>query len=342
MIADERIVLAPVIRPVYHPYTDQPDSGIEVLVYAYEEAFGEKVRALGERTRPRDLYDVINLFRNEESRPTASVLLDVISQKCEFKNIPVPELVDLESHRSDLESSWEAMLGHQLPALPPFDNFWLELKSFFDWLHKGVKPSSPEAYVLARGETTIRERSLRLPLSLSGQVHMEVIRFAAANRLCVDLDYVRLDGKRSIRRIEPYSLRRTSSGDIVLHAFNTDKNEHRSYRIERIKGAHITNQIYIPRYKVELPPQGELRVEPSTAKNTRIYNSSMFNLSQRRLSSHKSRRTRSKSGPTYIYECSYCGKKFRRKKMNPRLNTHLDKSGYACSGRYGNYVGIHH
>ena len=47
--------------------------------YAYEEAFGEKLRALGERTRPRDLYDVVNLYRHTDTRPTAAVLLDVPS-----------------------------------------------------------------------------------------------------------------------------------------------------------------------------------------------------------------------------------------------------------------------
>lgn len=64
LTADERLVLPPVRVPMFHPYSDAPEGGILVLSYAYEEAFGEKVRALAERTRPRDLYDVINLYRN--------------------------------------------------------------------------------------------------------------------------------------------------------------------------------------------------------------------------------------------------------------------------------------
>jgi len=66
LTADERLVLAPVRVPIFHPYSDAPEGGITVLSYAYEEAFGEKVRALAERTRPRDLYDVVNLYRNME------------------------------------------------------------------------------------------------------------------------------------------------------------------------------------------------------------------------------------------------------------------------------------
>ncbi len=78
LTADERIVLPPVRVPIFHPYSDCPDEGIEVMAYSYEEAFAEKTRALAERTRPRDLYDVINLYRNTVARPSAFVLLDVL------------------------------------------------------------------------------------------------------------------------------------------------------------------------------------------------------------------------------------------------------------------------
>ena len=61
MTADEHLALAPIRVPIYHPYSDEPEDGIHVTAYAYEEVFAEKVRALAERTRPRDLYDVVNL-----------------------------------------------------------------------------------------------------------------------------------------------------------------------------------------------------------------------------------------------------------------------------------------
>src|SRR5262245_30650103 len=107
--------MAPVRVPIFHPYSDAPAGGITVLAYAYVEAFGEKIRALAERTRPRDLYDVVHLYRNEEARPSPAVLKDVLSQKCAFKGIKVPRLKDLDDHRTDLEGAWQSMLGHQLP-----------------------------------------------------------------------------------------------------------------------------------------------------------------------------------------------------------------------------------
>ena len=77
LTADEKLVLAPVRREVFHPYSDRPEDGLWINAYSYEEAFGEKIRALGERTRPRDLYDVVNLYRHGESRPPSTVLRNV-------------------------------------------------------------------------------------------------------------------------------------------------------------------------------------------------------------------------------------------------------------------------
>jgi predicted nucleotidyltransferase component of viral defense system len=111
LTADERLVLPSVRREVFHPYSDKPEGGIWANCYAYEEAFGEKLRALGERTRPRDLYDVVNLYRHTDSRPKAAVLLDVLRQKCDYKSIPVPTFASLTPHRQALEAMWSDMLA---------------------------------------------------------------------------------------------------------------------------------------------------------------------------------------------------------------------------------------
>ena len=84
---------------------------------------------------------------------------------------------------------------------------------------------------------------------------LEIIRFAAANHLCVDLTY---DG--SVRRIEPYSLRQTAEGYFVLHAIRSNSGEHRSYRVDRMQGATVTSQVFAPRYAVELTSTGPLTV----------------------------------------------------------------------------------
>ncbi len=267
MTADEHLALAPIRVPIYHPYSDEPEDGIHVTAYAYEEVFAEKVRALAERTRPRDLYDVVNLYRNSDARPSPAVLLDVLRQKCEFKGIPTPlSRVDLEPHRQVLGGAWEHMLRHQLPALPPLQDFWGALPEFFAWLKTGVVREVPAAYQIAAGETVLRARTLRLSVSRNAHAFLEVIRFAAANRLCVDLLY-----KHETRRIEPYSLRSNKDGNIILHAYDTRKRGHRSYRVDRIQGARATGETFVPRYAVELSASGPLGIQPAATTGTQHY-----------------------------------------------------------------------
>ncbi len=342
LTADERLVLPPVRVPIYHPYSDEPDGGLEIQAYAYEEAFGEKVRALAERTRPRDLYDVINLYRNTEARPSASVLLDVLKQKCDFKGIPIPKAADLDPFRGELEAGWEHMLRHQLPALPPVESFWDVLPEFFGWLEGGRAPEIPTSYTAAPGETIVRERTLRLAVRPALRSHLEVIRFAASNRLCVDLDY---QGSR--RRIEPYSLRRTKDNNIILHAWSVDKNAHRSYRLDRIQGAQITSQVFVPRYAVELTPSGPVLIPPTQRSSSSSTGAAYggFGLGAPRTPKRQKRRKASRrvgtlrsSGPTYVYECAYCHKKFRRKKQSNTLNKHKTPNGWPCPGRTGHLV----
>ena len=92
-------------------------------------------------------------------------------------------------------------------------------------------------------------------------VPLEKIRFAAANRLCVNLFY-----KGSSRLIEPYSLRRSRVGDYLLFAIKHNTNESRSYRVDRIQGAEVTNTSFIPKYAVELTPTGPISA-PALTRN---------------------------------------------------------------------------
>lgn len=85
LTSKERLVLAPQKRPVHHPYSDRPAAGIHVLSYCFEEVFAEKLRALAQRERPRDSYDVVHLFRHDEIRPDRVLLLRTLQQKCDFK-----------------------------------------------------------------------------------------------------------------------------------------------------------------------------------------------------------------------------------------------------------------
>src|SRR2546429_93150 len=319
LTADERLILPSVRREVFHPYSDRPEGGIWANCYAYEEAFGEKLRALGERTRPRDLYDVVNLYRHTDSRPSATVLLDVLRQKCAYKAIAVPTFQVLVPHRPALEGMWSDMLPHHLLVLPPLNDFWDALPEIFNWMMSGA-PVLQRAFIQRGiGEVPVRTRLLPMNIPLRSRSDLEIIRFAAANYLCVDLAY---DG--SVRRIEPYSLRQTAEGNFVLHAIRSDSGDHRSYRVDRMQRATVTSQVFTPRYAVELTSTGPLAAAPSTAMP--------------RIASTRRAARAKRQGPTYIYRCTVCRKTFNRKTMDGTLNPHKNPRGYPCPGRYGVYV----
>ena len=107
--------------------------------------FAEKLRALGQRTRPRDLYDVVNLYRKAELHDARDTVTVVLERKCAYKNVPVPTLAAVATAEkiSDLRADWEAMLAHQLPVLPPIGEFIDALEGLFAWLG-GAEPARLE------------------------------------------------------------------------------------------------------------------------------------------------------------------------------------------------------
>jgi predicted nucleotidyltransferase component of viral defense system len=337
LTSQEVLVLDPVIRDVHHPYSDRPGQGMRAKCYSFEEVFAEKIRALAERLRPRDLYDVVHLYRHDELRPDRAIVLSTLEKKCEFKGIAVPtfELIEGKPERVELEAEWENMLGHQLHELPPFQQFWQELPDVFKWLHSVVE--KPMRAVMPSLGRSINEawRPPAMAQAWHTSTPLEIIRFAAANRLCVDLDYIDEQGNRGKRLIEPYSLRQTQEGNLLLYAVKHQTGEDRSYRVDRTQGAQVTKQSFVPRYAVELTPSGPISAPPTARRSSGF---STPEIRHSRTSRRSSGGGFSGFGPTYVIECTYCGKRFNRKQNTTRLNPHKDKSGYPCHGRTGYMV----
>lgn len=315
--ASERVIRSTVLRPIAHPYPDDLPEPRLVRCYAFEEIFAEKIRAMGERGRPRDLYDVINLFRRSDLRGEPADIHNLLVQKCHAKGVPVPTLAAIESSatRTELESEWANMLAHQLPALPPLDDFWEELPRLFAWLEGAlVEAELPTVAVTAVPELEIGWAPSPTIATWGAGVPLETIRFAAANLLCIELGY---NGSRRV--IEPYSLRRTRAGHLLLYAVRADSREPRAYRVDRIESVRVTTRTYRPVYRVELSASGSLRAPE---------------LSRPRQPGAPRQRTRSvRHGLVYVVQCPYCHKTFKRKHAGAtRLNEHKDTSGRRCPG----------
>lgn len=247
----EAIVLPTDRRSIAHAYDDVLPPPAAVQCYAFEEVFAEKLRALGQRCLPRDLYDVITLVRRDELRTQHAAVRDALARKCAARGVPVPTLSAMQSSplRVELEAEWKNMLGHQLPALPDFQAFWDALPELFAWLDGTPAPAL--ALLPVRSDVnrawvappTIRLWPTGAPL--------ELVRFAGRNRLCVEMSYRDEQGRRSERVIEPYSLKQTKAGDLVLYAVDVAKDAIRSFRTDGIQRLRPTNRQFTPRYRVE-------------------------------------------------------------------------------------------
>lgn len=248
--ADELVVNRPVRRSILHPYSDAPRPPAAIACYSIIDLFAEKLRALAQRCRPRDLYDVVFLFRHQDLLGRAAAVKAALEKKCQFVGIETPTLASIHAtpFRAEVESEWANMLDHQLPSLPGFDHFWATLEELFAWLEgKVALPSLP------RAELGSLDTEWRAPSSMTSWrsgAPLELIRFAGANRLRVQIDYRAEKGRQGPRIVEPYAFRRTRDGHIVLFVVN-DRGLLRSYRTDRIAGVAVTRQPFRPRYMIE-------------------------------------------------------------------------------------------
>lgn len=250
LTSDEVLVDRPAFRRVGHPYSDQlPVDG--VLCYSIAELFGEKLRALAERCRPRDLYDVVHMHRHPDLIGVARGVRSALQRKCAHAGIDVPtvEIIRSSPFRAEIESEWENMLGHQLPQpLVPFDGFWASLDDVFSWLAGTLRtPALPRAQY---GKLDAAWEAPKAITSWRRRVPLELLRYAGANRVMVDVDYRAERGRQGPRRVEPYSLRHTQDGNLVLFVVN-DYGELRSYRVDRIAAIRPTAVPFTPKFRVE-------------------------------------------------------------------------------------------
>jgi len=129
----EKLVLEPVEREMMHPYSDIDLISNTIICYHINEIVAEKIRALKQRNRPRDIYDVWHLSKQingEILQEIKALLLEKSAQK----GLEISGTSDFvnEEKRHKNGKEWEKSLFHQLPVSkrPAFDSIYDELNLF--------------------------------------------------------------------------------------------------------------------------------------------------------------------------------------------------------------------
>ena len=317
----EPVIEEPVGRPILHPYPDElPESAI-VSAYSFNELLAEKTRALLERSRPRDLYDVVHLLENAPSDLDLGGVQRLFGQKCANKSVAVPssaELIRLVNADAELGSEWSNMLAHQLPALPNLDDFLAKLPPLLAWIDSPLEPLAETRLPVVSSnptETPVVAHGIRYWGSNSP---LEAIRFAATNRLLVEFNYHGVH-----HRVEPYSVRQAQTGNVLLYGWELAAGHIKAYKVNEISGARSTGAGFLPRYQVEISAFGPLSAAPIGRREPLTH--------QRERSSRSVAGSR---GPVYVFECPNCQKRFSHSTNDPTLRQHKRKDRWGdCPSR---------
>ncbi len=111
----EKILLPADAKQIFHPYSDFDKINNTVPTYLINEIISEKIRALMQRNRPRDIYDLYFLSQKINSREY-SIIYDLLAQKSKDKNL---DCCIIENYINPIKArknkrAWENSLGHHL------------------------------------------------------------------------------------------------------------------------------------------------------------------------------------------------------------------------------------
>jgi predicted nucleotidyltransferase component of viral defense system len=300
-------------RRLIHPYSDADACTTTIRCVKLEEALADKLKCLLQRRYCYDLFDLVyGLFLSREIAVDRTELMNVFSRKTIFGSSP-------RAARSLLlDLPVDVFRGYWQKVLVPAANR-ISFDHAVESLRAGVTELFAPYAAIGHGELAFYPSRLRNPIMEAG-----------AERKLLRLTY---DGVP--RLVEPYSLvfKRRISDNLAqeyLYAYDQTGGRRSGPGIKtllhyKIQTLDILDQKFEPRFEVTLAKAGDSSQSryfrgtpgPRTSTSTRVT------------------RRRPSTGPTYVVQCSYCGKQFTRSKSGARMNAHKNQWGSSCPGRSG-------
>ncbi len=304
------------IQDVYliHPYSDAAEVVCKIRCMKLEEIIATKLKCLMQRQHAPDLFDYVHSIRLLGGNLNKEEVVQTFVKKTIFERNPYA-LKDVL----------------KMTAFDYFRTYWVKgivcAKQLFIDVEDAITSFVSDVESLF-GIYTDNGYAQFVYFSPEARA---VIMKGAREQTLLKIRYTDSD-----RMIEPYSLkymqRKDGSQREYFYAYNLSGGSGvgvRCFVADKVEGIVNTEEKFIPRYQIELSKSGE-----------RPENPYFFDINKPfRAARHRSVIARSFSGPKYIYECSYCGRRFTRSTYgNVTLSPHKTKDGYPCNGRNGYYV----
>ncbi|PZD75116.1 hypothetical protein C1752_00274 [Acaryochloris thomasi RCC1774] len=242
----EKIVLPLQNHSILHNYSDIDACKVLIRTYSLEEVLAEKLRSWIQRTRSRDLFDVVKIVQSEAVPISNINILSAFFQKTIFKDIPLAGQEEMlyGPKFEGIENSWLKTVISPQSSIIAAGN---AISLFKDFINALFKPEILEAAGFSQANVSPHNYNVRSGVR-------EAIIEAGKVRKSIRMQY-----KGRERNIEPYSFRYkiTQRGYGAEYFYGFDRTSGatiKSFFLHQIEGVSILPEQYIPRWHVEFKP----------------------------------------------------------------------------------------
>lgn len=342
----DRIFLPVQTRRLIHAYSDHDRCQGELRSLKLEELLASKLKALLQRQHSPDLYDfVYSIFIQKTLDVARREIITTFLKKTIYEPTPqVARSLLLELPFQTLRGLWNEYLVCPKISIISFDDaessFRSSIAELFGLIAPQPRPAFTTAGIGGGGG-----------LSFYGSGYRDTIMEAGRLRRLLKLVY---DGYE--RLVEPYALAFKRRKDGVAREYfyawdlsggRSGQSGIKSFISDNVQSVQLTDRTFEPRFPIELSgsggyfgatsfPTGSDTRPPFGKTASRAWaGASSFGKSSSSPFGGSRKRTASPFGITYTVQCPYCNKRFKRDRLDTKLNEHKDQYGNRCYGRVG-------
>ncbi len=129
---NEGPVLQTTTQLIYHPYTDKGEKVLSARCFSYPELFANKLFALYNRHKAKDLYDLTSLAQKYDIKPYYADIQKVLEIKKErWKKVLPQQPKDLLEARQGAQAEWKTEMPSLIKSFGCFEDAWQQFESIF-------------------------------------------------------------------------------------------------------------------------------------------------------------------------------------------------------------------